>query len=84
MELTSTLTSKGQTTIPIGVRKKLGLRPRQKIRYEIKKGQVILKPAGKSLSEIAGTLSGAEKMRTKEEERTASQESRKKQYTKDA
>jgi len=39
----STLTQKGQTTIPMEIRHELGLEAGDKIEFEIIKGQVILK-----------------------------------------
>jgi bifunctional DNA-binding transcriptional regulator/antitoxin component of YhaV-PrlF toxin-antitoxin module len=39
----STLTSKGQTTIPMEVRKALNLKPRQRIIYEVKGSSATLK-----------------------------------------
>ncbi len=53
----STLTAKGQTTVPKEVRRRLGLGPRQKIVYEIGPEGVSLHAAGSSLGELAGSLS---------------------------
>ena len=39
----STITQKGQATIPASVRKKLGLHPGDKISFEITDGEVILR-----------------------------------------
>lgn len=39
----STLTQKGQTTIPVDIRHELGLQAGDKIEFEILKGQVIIK-----------------------------------------
>ncbi len=51
----STLTSKGQTTVPKEVREALGLKPGDKIRYLVVGDEVrIVKP--RSLSELAGCL----------------------------
>jgi AbrB family looped-hinge helix DNA binding protein len=41
----STLTSKGQTTIPREIRKLLGLRENDRILYEVENGKVAIKPA---------------------------------------
>jgi antitoxin PrlF len=41
----STLTSKGQTTIPREIRTLLGLRENDRIVYEIEDGKVAIKPA---------------------------------------
>ena len=51
----STVTSKGQTTLPKEVRKALGLRPGDKVRYVVLDGEVrILKV--RSIAELAGML----------------------------
>jgi AbrB family looped-hinge helix DNA binding protein len=52
----TTLTSKGQVTIPKAIRDELGLRPFDKIRFIIEDGEVKLKKAYLSLEEIAGSL----------------------------
>lgn len=41
----STLTSKGQTTIPREIRKVLGLKQNDRILYEVEDGRVAIKPA---------------------------------------
>jgi len=41
----STLTSKGQTTIPREIRKLLGLRQNDRILYQVEDGKVAIKPA---------------------------------------
>ena len=41
----STLTSKGQTTIPQEIRKLLGLKENDRILYEVEDGNVVIKPA---------------------------------------
>jgi len=41
----STLTSKGQTTIPLKIRKLLGLKENDRILYEVEDGKVAIKPA---------------------------------------
>ena len=58
MKLMSTITAKGQTTVPKEVRQRLGLGPRQKIVYEVGPDGVRLHAAGSSLSELAGSLAG--------------------------
>ena len=42
--ITSQITSKGQTTIPLAVRKALGLKTYDRLVYEVKKGQTIIHP----------------------------------------
>ncbi len=52
----TSLTSKGQVTIPKAIRDELGLRPFDKIRFTIEDGEVKLRKAYPSLEEIAGSL----------------------------
>jgi AbrB family looped-hinge helix DNA binding protein len=51
-----TMTSKGQVTIPKAVRDELGLRPKDKVRFSLEDGQVILRKAYPSLAEVVGSL----------------------------
>jgi antitoxin PrlF len=52
----STLTSKGQTTIPAEIRQKLKLKPGDKIRYFVDGDKVYFKVKNKKLSDLAGLL----------------------------
>ena len=45
VEAESTLTERFQTTVPVVVRKALRLRKRDKIRYEVKDGEVVIRRA---------------------------------------
>ncbi len=54
----STLTSKGQTTIPKAVRRHLGLKPGDKIRFLVEDdGRVVVVPATLHLRDLRGSLS---------------------------
>src|SRR5262245_30873187 len=54
---TSTLTSKGQTTIPKDVRKRLNLQPGDRLEFVIEAdGRVVILPASVDVSELAGIL----------------------------
>jgi AbrB family looped-hinge helix DNA binding protein len=54
---TTTLTSKGQTTIPKHVRKRLNLHPGDRLEFVIDEdGRVLLLPATPDVSELAGLL----------------------------
>ena len=55
---TSTLTRRNQTTIPREVRERLGLRPGDRLAYEVRgNGEVVLKP-GETAGDVAGSLRG--------------------------
>lgn len=52
---TAAVTSKGQITIPIEVRKKLGLKPGDRVRFiEGENGEYILKPKTRSIMDLCG------------------------------
>lgn len=69
----STLTDRWQTTIPVEVRKALGLKPRQGLLYELRGESVIIRPEGESLMDLAGCLKSDKPAGTKQEEREAAQ-----------
>ncbi len=52
----TTLTSKGQVTVPKEVRDKLGLRPHDKIRFSVENGHAVMRKAYPSLQDIVGSL----------------------------
>ena len=56
MSLVTTLTSKGQVTVPKAVRDQLGLKPHDKIRFTLDNGRATLERAYLSLEEIAGSI----------------------------
>lgn len=54
---TSTLTSKGQTTIPKKIRDELGLKPGDKLEFYLEEeGRVVLRPATRDVRELKGIL----------------------------
>lgn len=52
----TTLTSKGQVTIPKDVREALGLKPFDRVRFWVEGGEARLRKAYSSLEEVAGSL----------------------------
>ena len=76
----STMTSKGQTTLPVRVREALGLGPRQKIVYEIREEGVLIRAASASLLSSAGVLKDEQPALSREEERAAYRKSRAGRY----
>lgn len=52
----STITSKGQATIPVPIRKKLGIKPGEKIYFAENGKEVVLKSLSDSVDELAGSL----------------------------
>jgi antitoxin PrlF len=58
----ATLSSKGQITIPVQVRRKLGLKPGDRIDFVLEKsGEVMLKAKKRPLADLLGILQGAVK-----------------------
>jgi antitoxin PrlF len=67
----STLTEKGQTTVPRKIRKALGVGPRQRLQWDItENGTVIVRPEPSALS-LFGSLKSARKFPGIREEETA-------------
>lgn len=53
----STITSKGQTTIPKEIRDALGLKAGDKVRFTLlPNGKVIMRPKNRSIKDLAGIL----------------------------
>ncbi|MBN9693301.1 MAG: type II toxin-antitoxin system PrlF family antitoxin [Verrucomicrobia bacterium] len=70
----STITDKFQTTIPREVREALGLRPRQRISYEVRSDQsVVLRPEP-ALDELFGSLKLKRPVASTQEEKQAARE----------
>ena len=67
----STLTDRWQTTIPAAVRKALGLRPRQRLTYELREDSVFIRPEREVLDSLYGCLAGSVPAAGKETERDA-------------
>ena len=55
-EITATVTERGQVTIPVEVRRLLGIKPRDKVSFAIENGQVRLVPAGYTLESAYGSV----------------------------
>lgn len=56
MNRVTTVTQKGQATIPKEIRDALGLKPYDKVRFSLEHGHVRLEKAYPSLDEVAGSL----------------------------
>jgi antitoxin PrlF len=80
MKTMSTLTAKGQTTVPRVVREALGLGPRQRILYEIEEDSVRIRAASSSLQASAGILADGKPALSQDEERVAYRKARGDRY----
>jgi len=76
----STLTDRGQTTIPALVRKALGLKPRQKLTYEIRDEGVLIRSETESLMDLAGSIKSSVPMASKQKEREQARKRRANRY----
>lgn len=52
----TTMTEKGQVTIPKQVRDKLGLKPRDKVEIVVEGDEARLRKKGKAIADVVGTL----------------------------
>lgn len=52
----STLTTKGQTTIPAAIRKRLNLQAGDKLQYLLEGERIVLVPAKRSIKELKGIV----------------------------
>lgn len=55
-ELIATVTSKGQVTIPVEVRRALGIKPRDRVAFTLTDGGATVRPAVSALDRIAGSV----------------------------
>jgi len=55
--ISSTITDKGQTTVPLEIRKALGLRPHQKVTWTIEDNNAVVRPQASALP-LFGVLKG--------------------------
>jgi antitoxin PrlF len=78
--LKSTVTERGQTTIPAAVRKALGLKPHQRLVYEIRDDSVVVRPETESIMDLAGALKSAVPPASKAEERKKARGGRRGRY----
>lgn len=53
-----TMTSKGQTTVPMEIRDLLNLKSGDRLRYVVRNGDVVLKAKNKKAIDLAGILRG--------------------------
>ncbi len=55
-EITTTITQRGQVTIPAEVRRLLGVKPRDKVTFRIEDGEVRLKAVAFTLEQAFGSV----------------------------
>ena len=67
MGIYTTMTSKGQLTVPKEIRETLGLKEGTKFSVTIENGNVVARPKNRSIMELAGYFKGARKLPTDEE-----------------
>jgi antitoxin PrlF len=60
-ERTSSVSPKGQVTIPAEIRQLLGVRPRDRVAFEVTDGQVLIRPARRSLDSLYRSVPALER-----------------------
>jgi antitoxin PrlF len=55
-EMETTITQKGQVTIPIEIRTRLGLKPRDRVRFEVEGDEVKLRPVPSTILRGFGSI----------------------------
>lgn len=55
-EHSTTVTSKGQVTIPVEVRRALNIKPRDRVAFELVDGEVLLRPVKSAVQATYGTV----------------------------
>ncbi len=71
----SNMTSKGQVTIPVAIRRRLGLSPHDKVEFLMEDSQVRIMPAHQGVvARTAGMLRSAQPQLSPEEETIAAEE----------
>ena len=60
-ERTSSVSPKGQVTIPAEIRQLLGVRPRDRVAFEVHEGQVLIRPARSSLDAVYRSVPALER-----------------------
>jgi AbrB family looped-hinge helix DNA binding protein len=78
--LKSTITKRGQTTIPAKVRKTLRLKPHQRLTYEIRDDGVVVRPETENLMDLAGSLKSDVPAASKADEREKARAARRGRY----
>lgn len=82
-EVTTTVTTKGQVTIPVDIRERMGIRPHDRIRFRVSGDEVRLSRVPLTLEDVYGAVQPLahpedfKKMRTIVEEERAQENARK-------
>src|SRR6266516_4624510 len=58
-EMLSSVSPKGQVTIPLEIRRMLGVKPKDKVAFTVKNGRVRIAPARYTLESIRGSVQPA-------------------------
>jgi AbrB family looped-hinge helix DNA binding protein len=70
-EMLSSVSPKGQVTIPLAIRQMLGVKPKDKVAFKVENGQVLIAPARYTLESVMGSV--APPTRTEEFERISAE-----------
>jgi antitoxin PrlF len=67
MELSSTISSKGQVTVPIEVRRRLGLRQGDRVEFVFEEGKTVLRPSQQETNPFAAYIGALPAFSSREE-----------------
>ena len=70
-EMLSSVSPKGQVTLPLEIRQLLGVKPKDKVAFKVENGQVLIAPARYTLESVMGSV--APPTRTEEFERISAE-----------
>ena len=73
-QLLRVVTRKGQVTLPVEIRRALGLKEGDRVAFVMETGQVRLEPVGSVVERTAGMLKGEQPAATAEELRQAAEQ----------
>lgn len=73
-EVHASVTRKGQVTIPVEIRRLLGVQPRDKVAFRVENNQVRLLRSGSVVERTAGALAGPGPRLSAQAERAAAEE----------
>jgi AbrB family looped-hinge helix DNA binding protein len=82
-ERTSSVSPKGQVTIPAEIRQLLGVRPRDRVAFEVTDGQVFIRPARRSLESLYRSVPALDRQVSDKEMTRLAQEEHAKEVAKE-
>jgi AbrB family looped-hinge helix DNA binding protein len=72
----SSVSPKGQVTIPVEIRRLLGVKPKDKVVFRVEQGKVVLQPARSALDELYQSVPALTELRSWDEIKQIAREER--------